>query len=95
MAARARAEGTGFLRRLALSGARYAATQEARDLLTRDFDRLTPAGFAGTAESLVIDVNAFERLGTLEVPALVVIGTGTRTSCRARHGSSCGCRMTW
>jgi pimeloyl-ACP methyl ester carboxylesterase len=75
MAAKARAEGTAFLRETRLypaSGSRLP--QEARALLTRDFERLTPAGFAGTAEALVIDVNAFERLSTLQTPTLVMIG---------------------
>ncbi|MEX0782197.1 MAG: alpha/beta fold hydrolase [Dehalococcoidia bacterium] len=75
MATKARAEGTSFLRETRLypaSGTRLP--QQARELLTRDFERLTPAGFAGTAEALVIDVNSFERLGTLEAPTLVMIG---------------------
>ncbi len=47
---------------------------EAREQLTRDFDRLSPEGVAGTAESLTADVNAWERLPELRVPTLVVIG---------------------
>ena len=75
MAAKARAEGTDFLKETRLYPAQGTRLpHEARALLTRDFERLTPAGFAGTAEALVIDVNAFERLGSLQVPALVVIG---------------------
>jgi len=75
MAARLRAEGTGFLRDSRLYPARsQRLPAEARDALTRDFDRLTPDGLAGTAESLVVAVNAYERLGDLAVPTLVVVG---------------------
>ena len=75
MAARLRAEGTGFLRDSRLYPARsQRLPADARDALTRDFDRLTPDGLAGTAESLVVAVNAYERLGELAVPTLVVVG---------------------
>jgi hypothetical protein len=46
----------------------------ARALLARDFDRLEPAGVAGTALGLASAVNAYERLGELQVPLLVMIG---------------------
>jgi hypothetical protein len=75
MAARVRAEGIDPLRETRLYPAQGTRLPEqARRLLTRDFDRLQPAGVAGTAEALVVDVNAFERLGDLSVPTLVVIG---------------------
>ncbi len=75
MAARARAEGTGFLRSTRLYPAHSKRLpEEARELLTRDFDNLTPAGFAGTAEALTLDVNSYERLPELAVRTLVVIG---------------------
>jgi hypothetical protein len=45
-----------------------------RELLTRDFDRLQPEGLAGTAESLVVDVNAYEQHPSLKVPMLLVVG---------------------
>ena len=45
-----------------------------KELLTRDFDRLKPEGLAGTAESLVVDVNAWERHPVLSVPMLLVVG---------------------
>ncbi|MFN8508600.1 MAG: alpha/beta fold hydrolase [Dehalococcoidia bacterium] len=75
MAARLRAEGTSFLRDSRLYPARsQRLPAPAREALTRDFDRLTPEGVAGTAESLVVAVNAHERLGDLAVPTLVVVG---------------------
>ncbi len=48
--------------------------EDARALLARDFDRLEPAGVAGTALGLASAVNAYERLGELKVPLLVMIG---------------------
>ncbi len=75
MAARVREEGTGFLKGSRLypaSSSRLPA--DARELLTADFESLTPAGVAGTAESLVAGVNAWERLPELAVPTLIVIG---------------------
>lgn len=75
MARRARAEGTAFLSSTRLYPAHSRRLPpRARDLLTRDFDRLTPEGFAGTAEALVIDVNSYERLPELAVPMLLVLG---------------------
>lgn len=75
MGARVRAEGTAFLRDTRLYPAKsQRLPADARAQLTRDFDRLTPAGVAGTAESLVAGVNAAERLGELKTPTLVVVG---------------------
>ena len=75
MGARARAEGTAFLRKTNLYPAHSKRLpDDAREALIRDFDRMQPAGFAGTAEALVTDVNAFERIHELEMPTLVVIG---------------------
>lgn len=75
MAARVRAEGTAFLKRTRLYPAHSRRLDPiSKDLLTRDFDRIQPAGLAGTAESLVVDVNAYERHGELDVPMLLVVG---------------------
>jgi 2-succinyl-6-hydroxy-2,4-cyclohexadiene-1-carboxylate synthase len=75
MAARVRAEGTGFLKKTRLYPAHSRRLDPiSKDLLTRDFDRIQPAGLAGTAESLVVDVNAYERHGELEIPMLLVVG---------------------
>ncbi len=75
MAARVRAEGTGFLKKTRLYPAHSRRLDPiSKDLLTRDFDRIQPSGLAGTAESLVVDVNAYERHGELDVPMLLVVG---------------------
>lgn len=75
MAKRLRTEGTAFLKNTRLYPAHSKRLPEdARELLKRGFDRLTPQGVAGTAEGLIVNVNAFERLGSLQVPFLVVIG---------------------
>lgn len=75
MAARVRAEGTGFLKKTRLYPAHSRRLDPvSKGLLTRDFDRIQPAGLAGTAESLVVDVNAYERHAELEVPMLLVVG---------------------
>ncbi|MBK7127685.1 MAG: alpha/beta hydrolase [Dehalococcoidia bacterium] len=75
MAARVRAEGTGFMKKTRLYPAHSRRLDPlSRELLTRDFDRLAPAGVAGTAESLVVDVNAWERHPTLSVPFLLIVG---------------------
>ncbi|MGE0601110.1 MAG: alpha/beta fold hydrolase [Dehalococcoidia bacterium] len=75
MAARVRAEGTGFMKETRLYPAHSKRLDPlSKELLTRDFDRLQPAGVAGTAESLVIDVNEWERHPTLAVPMLLVVG---------------------
>lgn len=75
-AARIRAEGTDFLRDSWVYPARSRRLPgEARDALARDFDRITPAGLAGTYEALVPSVSAWERLPELAVPMLLVIGT--------------------
>lgn len=75
MAARVRSEGTGFLKNTRLYPAHSRRLDPiTKDLLTRDFDRIQPAGLAGTAESLVVEVNAYERHGELDVPMLLVVG---------------------
>jgi pimeloyl-ACP methyl ester carboxylesterase/outer membrane biosynthesis protein TonB len=75
MAARARAEGTDFMRKTRLYPAASKRLDErSRAMLMRDFDRLSANAVAGTAEALVLDVNSFERLGELAVPTLVVLG---------------------
>ena len=75
MAERLRAEGSDFLRQTRLYPAHSKRLDpESRELLMRAFDATDPNGLAGTAESLVIDVNSFERLGELEVSTLVVVG---------------------
>lgn len=75
MAARVRDEGTEFMKQTRLYPAHSKRLDPlSKELLTRDFDRLQPAGVAGTAESLVIDVNAWERHPTLAVPMLLVVG---------------------
>ncbi len=76
MAARLRAEGTEFIKRSRI----YAAASprlpaDARAHLVADFERLSPSGVAGTAEGLVAQVNTFERLGELQVPVLIVVGS--------------------
>ncbi|MGE5594639.1 MAG: alpha/beta fold hydrolase, partial [Hyphomicrobiales bacterium] len=83
MAAQVRAEGTGILRNTRLYPAASRRLPEAaRRLLTEDFDRLTAAGVAGTAEGLTANVNAFERLPELTVPTLVVVGDRDRDFAR-------------
>jgi pimeloyl-ACP methyl ester carboxylesterase len=75
LAARVRSDGVEFLRETRLYPARSQRLPlDARVALTRDFDRLTAAGVAGTAEGLVARVNAFERLPELDVPTMIVIG---------------------
>lgn len=76
MAQRLRAENsTAFMKSTRLYPAHSKRLDPlSRELLTRDFDRLTPAGLAGTAESLVVDVNAWERHPILSVPMLLVVG---------------------
>jgi pimeloyl-ACP methyl ester carboxylesterase len=75
-ATRIRAEGTGFLRDTWIyPAASRRMTEEARTALARDFERITPAGLAGTYEGLVANVNAWDRLPKLAVRTLLVIGT--------------------
>lgn len=76
MAARLRAEGsTAFMKGTRLYPAHSKRLDPiSKELLTRDFDRLKPEGLAGTAESLVVDVNAWERHPVLSVPMLLVVG---------------------
>lgn len=75
MAARVRREGKEFLKKTRLYPAHSRRLPaEIRHQLAVDFDRMANAGLAGTAEALTVDVNAYERLGELRVPALVVIG---------------------
>jgi 2-succinyl-6-hydroxy-2,4-cyclohexadiene-1-carboxylate synthase len=75
MGARVRQEGTAFMRETRLYPAHSKRLDpESRELLVKAFDSLTPEGVAGTAEALVVDVNAYERWGDLHVPAMVVIG---------------------
>jgi pimeloyl-ACP methyl ester carboxylesterase len=79
MARRVRAEGIEVFRQSRLYPAQSKRLPpDARAALAADFDRLTPDGLAGTAEALVLDVNAAERLGELCVPTLVVIGDRDR-----------------
>jgi len=75
LAERVRREGTAFLKSTRLYPAHSRRLPErAKQLLTEDFDRLTPQGIAHTAAELVANVNAVERLRELQVPVLVVIG---------------------
>lgn len=75
MAARVRAEGTGFLKKTRLYPAHSRRLDPvSKELLTRDFDRIQPAGLAGTVESLVVEVNAYERHPELAMPMLLVVG---------------------
>ena len=75
MAARLRAEGPGFLKNSRLyPAASRRLPEDARQLLERDFDRITPEAAAGTFAGLVAKVNAFERYPALDPPLLVVIG---------------------
>ncbi len=75
MAAAVREHGVAFMKQTRLyPGHSKRLPPEAREALVRDFDRARPEGFAGTAEALVVDVNAWERLGELSVPTLVIIG---------------------
>ncbi len=79
LAERVRREGIDFLRATRLYPAHSRRLDpHSRELLTRDFDRLQPAGLAGTAEGLIPAVNAFERLPELQVPVLVVVGQRDR-----------------
>lgn len=73
--ARVRSEGTAFMKNTRLYPAHSKRLDaKSRELLTRDFDRLQPAGLAGTAEALTVDVNVYERHPTLTVPMLLVVG---------------------
>jgi pimeloyl-ACP methyl ester carboxylesterase len=75
MAASIREHGVGFMKETRLyPGHSKRLPAEARDALIADFERARPDGFAGTAEGLVIDVNAWERMPELSVPTLVVVG---------------------
>lgn len=75
MASWVREEGTEFLKDSPLyPAANTRIPADARELLVADFEGLTPEGVAGTAESLVVDINAWERVPDLAVPTLVVIG---------------------
>jgi len=75
MGARVRAEGTEFMKKTRLYPAHSRRLDPlSRQLLTDAFDRLQPAGVAGTAEALVVDVNAWERHPQLTVPMLLVVG---------------------
>ncbi len=75
MAASIREHGVGFMKQTRLyPGHSKRLPAEAKDALVADFDRARPDGFAGTAEGLVIDVNAWERMPELSVPTLVVVG---------------------
>lgn len=75
MAQRVRAEGTAFMKGTRLYPAHSKRLDPlSKERLTRDFDRLTPAGIAGTAESLVVDVNIWERHPVLSAPMLLVVG---------------------
>ncbi|MEO8540169.1 MAG: alpha/beta hydrolase [bacterium] len=75
MGARLRAEGTAFMKTTRLYPAHSKRLDPlSREMLTRDFDRAAAVGFAGTAESLVVDVNAWERHPVLSVPMLLVVG---------------------
>lgn len=75
LADRIREDGIEFLRRTRFYPAHSRRLDpQSKELLMRDFDRLQPAGVAGTAESLVVDVNASERQKELAVPMLLVVG---------------------
>jgi len=75
IAARVRREGKDFIKKTRLYPAHSRRLPPAiREQLARDFDRMDDAGVAGTAEALTVEVNAYERLPELRVPALVVIG---------------------
>lgn len=79
MARRVREHGVDIIRGTPLyPAASRRLPSEARAAIERDFARLRPEGVAGTAEGLTIEVNAFERLGELAVPILVVIGDRDR-----------------
>lgn len=75
MARQLRTEGIDALRDSRLNPARASRLPDAsREALAANFARLTADGVAGTAEGLVAQVNAFERLPGLTVPVLVVAG---------------------
>lgn len=75
LADRIREDGIEFLRRTRFYPAHSRRLDpQSKELLMRDFDRLQPAGVAGTAEALVVDVNASERHNELAVPMLLVVG---------------------
>ena len=79
IAERIQVEGTWFIRDSGLNPARSKRIpDEDRDRLTYDFDQTASAGLAGTAAGLVAQVNAWERLGELTVPALVIAGERDR-----------------
>lgn len=79
MSQRVREQGIGVIRGTPLyPAASRHLPADAKAAIARDFARLTPEGVAGTAEGLTIAVNAFERLGELAVPVLVIIGDRDR-----------------
>jgi 2-succinyl-6-hydroxy-2,4-cyclohexadiene-1-carboxylate synthase len=79
LGARVRRDGPEFLKHTRLYPARgRRLPHDVRQALVEGFDRLSGSGIAGTAEALTVDVNAWERLGQLSVPTLVVIGEQDR-----------------
>jgi 2-succinyl-6-hydroxy-2,4-cyclohexadiene-1-carboxylate synthase len=75
MAARLRGQGVHSLADSRVYPARSRRLPPAaRDALARDFARLTGDGVGGTAEGLVAEVNAAERLAELRVPMLITFG---------------------
>jgi 2-succinyl-6-hydroxy-2,4-cyclohexadiene-1-carboxylate synthase len=79
MAAKARKEGTGFLKETRLYPAHSKRLDDpSRLLLVQAFEQLTPAGMAGTAEQLTANVNVWERHPELAVPLLVIVGDRDR-----------------
>ena len=96
MAQRIRAEGKDFLRESRLYPASSTAIPvEARDRLTRDYEALPAIGLANTCEALMGRVNAFERLGEVDVPTLVVVGSKDPDFATSAPGWSRACAATW
>lgn len=79
LARRVREHGVDVIRGTSLyPAASRRLPPDAKAAIAGDFAQLRPEGVAGTAEGLTIAVNAFERLGELRVPVLVIIGDRDR-----------------
>lgn len=70
-----RSGGIAALRETRLNPERATRLPEPiRHRLMDSFDRLSPTGVANTVEALVPGISTIDRLGTLQVPVLIVVG---------------------
>lgn len=79
MGARAIVEGTEFVKRTRLyPAASKRLPPDAKAAIAASFDKMEPHAFALTGTELNTQASAFERLGELRVPTLIVAGTRDR-----------------